>query len=62
MEEAEPIDALRAVLLFHESGPWTDEKRRMWFDLTGRHEATTKALCDFVREALAAATCCGDSD
>lgn len=42
----------RAVLLFHRGGPWTDADQRLWVMLTGAEDATTKALCDFAREAL----------
>lgn len=43
---------LRAVLLFHRGGPWTADDSRMWSALTGKDEATTRALCDAIREAL----------
>lgn len=43
------IELARAVLLFHSIGPWTDEKRAEWTNLTGSLEATTLALCDFAR-------------
>jgi hypothetical protein len=45
--------ALAAVLLFHSGSPWDDEKRRLWRKLVGVSEATTVALCDAVRRALA---------
>lgn len=45
-------NACRAVLLFHSSGPWDETKARRWRDLTGQTDATTKSLCDAVREAL----------
>ena len=55
-------EALEAVLLFHRPGHWNAAKRERWKNLTtntrwtkGR-EATTKVLCDLVREAL------GDAD
>lgn len=47
-----PIRALRAVLAFYRVGPWDDAARARWAVLTGGREATTKALCDLVREAL----------
>lgn len=47
-----PTDALRAVLLFHRDGPWGGEEQEEWERLTGRTDATTKALCDAVRAAL----------
>lgn len=46
-------DALKAVLLFYRAGPWDDAVRSDWTYLTGKTEATTKALCDAVRAALA---------
>jgi hypothetical protein len=42
----------RAVLLFHRSGPWTDDMRAEWLMLTGQHEATTKVLCDLARRCM----------
>jgi hypothetical protein len=45
-------DALKAVLMFHGSGPWTTDVREEWKKLTGEDEATTKVLCDVVRAAL----------
>jgi hypothetical protein len=55
-EAALPIGtrALRATLTFYRAGPWDDAARRRWHALTGANEATTKALCDLVRQALAA--------
>lgn len=45
--------ALAAVLLFHGAGPWDEQKRAAWAKFTrGRPDATTRALCDTVREAL----------
>lgn len=46
---------LRAVLLFYAPGPWTTAKLNEWDGLTGCREATTKNLCDLVREALSEA-------
>lgn len=43
---------LRAVLLFHDPGPWTDTKRALWQELTGAEEATAKSLCDAIRDFL----------
>lgn len=48
--------ALRAVLLFHSSSPWTAEKSRLWEEFTGTPEATTKILCDTLRVILYEAT------
>jgi hypothetical protein len=47
--------ALRAVLLFHTGEVWDADKQRQWADLTGKPEASTKALCDVARAALALA-------
>jgi hypothetical protein len=44
--------ALAAVLLFHSSEAWTGEKQQAWRALTGAPEATTRALCDFVRSVM----------
>jgi hypothetical protein len=62
--------ALQAVLLFHSAGPWDGAKRLEWQNicaevlgsnnLPGRvigrssWDATTRVLCDLVREALEA--------
>lgn len=35
----------RAVLLFHQAFPWTNEERARWLALTGAEEATTTELC-----------------
>lgn len=45
-------EVVRAMLLFHSSGPWDGAKRRDWYNLTNEIEATTKILCDFGRRAL----------
>lgn len=42
----------RAILLFHQGGPWTAEDSREWELLTGSTEATTKTLCDFAEHLL----------
>lgn len=44
-----------ALLLFYSVGPWDEDKARQWKLLTGRTEATSKALGDFARAALATA-------
>jgi hypothetical protein len=41
-----------AVLLFHEPYEWTDQKRKLWREMTGSEEASTKTLCDLARELL----------
>lgn len=45
-------DALRLVLLFHDGGPWTEERSAEWARITGGREATTRVLCDHVRSVL----------
>lgn len=42
---------LEAVLLFY-SIDWPEEKRKQWKELTGKNEATTKALCDTIRQVI----------
>ena len=45
--------ALEAVLLFHGSGAWTDERERIWKKLVGDGvDATRKALCSMIRARL----------
>lgn len=53
MSDAERL--ARAVLLFHNGGPWTDQERETWVALTGEYEATTVKLCDLARRILASA-------
>ena len=51
------LEALKAVVLFHSGSPWNEAKALEWQRLTGILDgATTKALCGFVRSAIAAAT------
>ena len=45
-------NALEAVLLFHSSSPWDEDKERAWEVFTGTTEATTRNLCDTARKAL----------
>ncbi len=47
-------NALQAVLVFHHDGYWDAAHCAKWERLTGSTEATTKALCDIVRAAIAA--------
>jgi hypothetical protein len=47
------VDGLEATLLFHSSSPWDDTKAARWSELTGSTDATTKALCDFLRSIRA---------
>ena len=44
--------SLQAVLLFHRGGVWDDDARREWKNLTGRDDASTKSMCDTIRETL----------
>lgn len=53
IEGFDPEEVFELVLLFHSAGPWDEEKRQRWEEITGCSEATTKVLCDFVRAALA---------
>jgi hypothetical protein len=55
------MDALRLVLLFHDSGPWTSSRRAEWLRITGTTEATTKVMCDHVRSALEIGTRCPEA-
>lgn len=50
----ELLDACRAVLLFH-AVEWDEDKRTEWKAITGESEATTKILCDHIRNAIAKA-------
>jgi hypothetical protein len=49
------VAACRAALLWHSGSPWDQTKHEEWQRLVGRPDATTKALCDRIRLALAAA-------
>lgn len=46
------INACKAVLMFHRGGPWSEAMRDEWKALTGADEASTRTLCEFVREQL----------
>ena len=46
------LKACKATLLFHSGKAWDDPSRESWFNLTQSTEATTKVLCDFVRDAI----------
>lgn len=46
--------AAELVLRFHSGAEWSDHDRELWKRRTGRDEATTKVMCDFLRSALAA--------
>ncbi len=48
-------EAAEATLMFHRGGFWSFEDKARWHKLTDSEEVTTKALCDFVRDALASA-------
>lgn len=48
--------ALRAVLMFHSPGPWTQERIEQWAMLgVPGGECTTRAVCDMARAALSLA-------
>lgn len=54
------VTACEMVLMFHSSGPWDDNKRKLWkahllvlLGSDANDEATTKRLCDAIRAALA---------
>lgn len=49
------MEALEAVLIFHSDSFWSDDKHKRWKEITGKDEATTKILCDKVRQAIAKA-------
>lgn len=42
---------LRACLLFHSNVLWDNKTREHWKLLTGKDEASTRTLCDAIREA-----------
>lgn len=52
----ELLAMLTAVLLFHSGSPWTPDKQAEWESATDQTQATTRALCDAVRNAIARAT------
>lgn len=43
-----------AILLFYRVGPWTDEHRAIWKEITGEFDATTRVLAGLARNILAA--------
>ena len=45
------IDANLATILFY--GAWTVENQLLWAQLTNNAPATTRGLCDFIRDTLA---------
>lgn len=45
-------EALKLVLMFHKGGPWTDDDSRKWRVTTGIDEATTRVLCNHLRNVL----------
>lgn len=46
------LDLFEAVLMFHSGGQWDETKEARWRQLVGCNEATTRALCDAVRNFL----------
>lgn len=54
--DTEPLaHALEAVLMFHTYRAWTRTDMALWKDLTGTDQATPRALCEMIRQRLAAA-------
>lgn len=54
INEADKFRALlEVVLLFHRGGEWTANDTTTWTRLTGGNDASTKGLCDAIRDALA---------
>lgn len=51
MSDAEKL--ARAVLLFFEGGPWTEDYRETWKLLTGSDVATTRSLGELARKVRA---------
>ena len=50
------VDACKAVLLFHSGVPWDYKAKAEWSKLVGPdNEATTRGLCDSIRDVLAQA-------
>jgi hypothetical protein len=45
--------ALRLVLDFHGAGHWDETRRHRWQVATGTDEATTRVMCDHIRQVLA---------
>lgn len=43
------VFAMRAVLMFHQGGPWDQKK---WKEIAGDTPATTKGVCDLIRACL----------
>lgn len=40
----------RAVLMFFESGDWSNDKRELWLAITGKDDATSRTLGDLARQ------------
>jgi hypothetical protein len=53
---APPLHLARAVLMFYNSGCWTNADRAEWLRLTGDTEATTRSLCNLARRVIDQAT------
>lgn len=47
-------DVLLLPLMFYAGGGWMDHHRLRWKEITGSDEATTKVMCDTIRNILAA--------
>lgn len=49
------IEGIEFVLRFHRGGHWTEEDSRLWARWTGGDDATTRAMCDQLRQVRNAA-------
>jgi hypothetical protein len=41
---------IEAVLLYFSAPPWGEAKQARWRQITGKDDATSRALCDWLRE------------
>lgn len=46
------VAALKLVLMFHSGKPFGQKARTGWYAITGKHDATTKVMCDHIRKVL----------
>lgn len=55
-DAADEIERLRKLaklpLLFYRAGYWTSREAVEWESITGEHEATTRIMCDTIRNGL----------
>lgn len=42
----------RAVLMFYSGNDWRPERQKIWYELTGKREATTTVLGDLARKIV----------